>query len=166
MACVLSRHSCVRLLVTLWTIAHQSPLSIGFSRQEHWSGLPCPPPGYLPNPGLKPVPLKSPALADGFFTTSTTWETLCYGSLDLLLIRQPPRSPIRKITPILIPFPPPSSTATSKTDIVSLFYAENTKQSVSSLPGVLVADTWRRWVSHIHKAVAGTSLWSLPRKQE
>ena len=44
----------------------------GFSRQEYWSGLPCPPPGDLLNPGIKPMSLMSPALADGFFTTSTT----------------------------------------------------------------------------------------------
>ena len=47
----------------------------GFSRQEHWSGLPCPPPGDLPYPGIKPPSLTSPALAGGFFTTSATWET-------------------------------------------------------------------------------------------
>ena len=47
---------------------------MGFSRQEHWSGLPFPPPGDLPNPGIKPVSFMSPALAGGFITTSTTWE--------------------------------------------------------------------------------------------
>ena len=52
----------------------QSLLSMGFSRQEYWSGLPCPLPGYLPNLGIKPVSLMFPALAGGFFTTSTTWE--------------------------------------------------------------------------------------------
>ena len=46
--------SCVRLCVTPWTAAHQAPLSMGFSRQEYWSGLPCPPPGDLPNPRLNP----------------------------------------------------------------------------------------------------------------
>ena len=45
--------SCVRFFVTLWTVAHQSPLSMRFSKQEHWSGLPCPPPGDLPNPGIE-----------------------------------------------------------------------------------------------------------------
>ena len=44
----------VRLFVTLWTVAHQAPLSMGFSRQEYWSGLPFPSPGDLPNPGIKP----------------------------------------------------------------------------------------------------------------
>ena len=42
--------------------------------QEHWSGLPCPPPGDLLDPGIEPASLTSPALAGGFFTTSTTWE--------------------------------------------------------------------------------------------
>ena len=51
---MLSSFSHVRLFVTLWTVACQAPLSIGFSRQEHWSGLPCPPPGDLPEPGIKP----------------------------------------------------------------------------------------------------------------
>ena len=50
------------------------PGSSGFSRQEFWSGLPFPSPGDLPNPGMEPAFLLSPALADGFFTTSTTWE--------------------------------------------------------------------------------------------
>ena len=57
-------HLCrVRLFVTPWTIARQAPPSIGFSRQEYWSGLPCPPPGDLPDPGIKPASVVSPALA-------------------------------------------------------------------------------------------------------
>ena len=55
--CVLSRFSCVWLFTTLWTIAHQAPLSMGFSRQEYWSGLPCPSPGDLPSPGTDPASL-------------------------------------------------------------------------------------------------------------
>ena len=62
----------VRLLATLWTIAHQFPLSTGFSRQEYWCGLPCLPPGDLPDPGIELASFKSPALAGGFFTTSVT----------------------------------------------------------------------------------------------
>ena len=54
--------------------AHQAPLSMEFSRQEYWSGLPCPPPGDLPDSGIEPMSLMSPALAGRFFTTSTTWE--------------------------------------------------------------------------------------------
>ena len=61
-------------LSTLWTIACQGPLSMGFSRQEYWSELPCPPLGVLVNLGIEPLSLRSPALAAGFFTTSITWE--------------------------------------------------------------------------------------------
>ena len=57
--CVLSR---VPLFAVLWTIAHQTPLSMGFSRQEYWSGLPCPPPGDLPNSGIKLVSFAAPGL--------------------------------------------------------------------------------------------------------
>ena len=71
---VLSCVSCVQLFATLWTAAHQAPLSMGFSTQEYWSGLSCLPPGDLRNPGIKPVSLTSLALAGVFFTTSTTWE--------------------------------------------------------------------------------------------
>ena len=71
---VLSRFSCVQLCATLCTIACQAPLSTGVSRKEHWSGLPGPSPGNLPNPGTESTSLKSPALADVFFTTSSTWE--------------------------------------------------------------------------------------------
>ena len=63
----------VRLCETLWTLAHQASVSQGFSRQEYWSGLPCFPPGDLPNPGIQPMSLMSPALAGGFFTTRATW---------------------------------------------------------------------------------------------
>ena len=69
---MLSRFSRVQLFVTLWTVARQAPLSMGFSRQEYWSGLSCPPPGDLPNLGIEPASLMSPALAGGFFTTGTT----------------------------------------------------------------------------------------------
>ena len=64
----------VQLCATLWTVAHQAPLSMGFSRKEYWSRLPCSPPGNLPNPGIEPTSLMSPTLASGFFTTSITWE--------------------------------------------------------------------------------------------
>ncbi|CAI9153792.1 unnamed protein product [Rangifer tarandus platyrhynchus] len=73
-ACPVSHFSRVQLFAALWTVAHQAPLFLGFSRQEYWSGLPFPPPGDLPNPGIKPRSLTSPALADRFFTTSATWE--------------------------------------------------------------------------------------------
>ena len=72
--CVLSHFCCVLLFETLWTVARQAPLSMGFSTQEYWSGLSCPPLGDLPNSGIKPLSLMSAALAGGFFTTSTTWN--------------------------------------------------------------------------------------------
>ena len=55
-------------------LARQAPLSVGFSRQEYWGGLPFPSPGDLANPGIEPTSLMSPALAGGFFTTSASWE--------------------------------------------------------------------------------------------
>ena len=59
---MISCFNCVRLFVTLWTVAHQTLLSMGFSRQEYWSGLLCPPAGDLPNPGIKPASPVTPAL--------------------------------------------------------------------------------------------------------
>ena len=67
----------VLLFSTSWTVACQAPLSMGFSRKQHWSGLPCPSPGDLPDPGIKPP---SPALASGFFTA------------------EPPGRPLTKLT--------------------------------------------------------------------
>ena len=64
--CVLSHFTHVQLFATPWTTACQAPLSMGFSRQEYWSGLPCSPPGDLPNPGINPASLLSPALAGRF----------------------------------------------------------------------------------------------------
>ena len=72
--CVLSHFCHVRLFATRWTVARKAPMSMGFSRQEYWSGLPCPPPGDLPDPGIELTSAASPALTAGFFTTSTTWE--------------------------------------------------------------------------------------------
>ena len=100
---VKSLQSCPVNSATLWTVTCQAPLSMGFSRQEYWSGLLCPtpgdPPGDLPNPGIEHTSLTSPALAGvrgvrcyhlgsphalagGFFTTSTTWDS----SLTSILI--------------------------------------------------------------------------------
>ena len=60
--------------VTSWTVAHQALLSMGFFRQEYWSGLLCPSRGDLPDTGIKPASLTYPALAGWFFTISTTWR--------------------------------------------------------------------------------------------
>ena len=68
----------VQLFVTPWTVAHQAPLSMKFSRQEYWRGLPFPSPGDLPNPGTAPTSLASLALAGRFFTPSALWEAHFY----------------------------------------------------------------------------------------
>ena len=68
LTCMLSRFSRVQLFATLWSVAHQAPLSMGFFRQEYWSGLSFPSPGDFPHPGIKPASLTSPVLAGGFFT--------------------------------------------------------------------------------------------------
>ena len=68
--------SSVQLFETLQMVAHQVPLSVGFSRQEYWSRLPCPLPQDLPGPGTEPSSLISPALTGGFFTPRATWGKL------------------------------------------------------------------------------------------
>ena len=65
---VLVTQSCPTF-ATPWTVTHQAALSMGFPRQEYWNGLPFPSPGYLPDPGIEPISLTSPAMAGGFFTT-------------------------------------------------------------------------------------------------
>ena len=72
---VLSHFSCIQLFATLWTVAHQAPLSMGFSRLEYWSGLPCPPPGDVPTQGSN-LPL----------LCLLHWQT---GSLPLVSPRKP-----------------------------------------------------------------------------
>ena len=59
--CMLSLFNHVQLFATPWTVTHQTPLSMGFSRQEYWNGLPCLPPGDLPEPGIEPVAPASPS---------------------------------------------------------------------------------------------------------
>ena len=71
--CILS---CVQLFATLWTIARQAPLSMEFSRQEYWSGLPFPTPGDPPDLGIEAMSLESPALVGRFFTTVPPGKSL------------------------------------------------------------------------------------------
>ena len=63
----------VQLFVTPRTVTHQAPLSMGFSMQDYWSVFPCPPPEDLPDSGIEPASLMSPALIHGFFTTTSIW---------------------------------------------------------------------------------------------
>ena len=85
LACMLSHFNCVQLFATLWTIAHQTPLSMGFSRQEYWSELPFPPPRHLPDRGIEPASLMFLALAGRFFTTNTHQSPLICNSFSVCL---------------------------------------------------------------------------------
>ena len=85
----------VQHFAILWTVAHQAPLSMGFSRQEYWSGLPCPSPGDLPDPGIEPRSLMSPALASRFFTTSAIW---CYSMVKIKQLLIHTTRTLQKIT--------------------------------------------------------------------
>ena len=77
---MLSGFSPVQLFATLWTVAHQTSLFLGFSQQEYWSGLPCPPPGHLPDQGTEPMSPTSPALqADSFATEPLGKPGTLYG---------------------------------------------------------------------------------------
>ena len=90
--------------VTLWTVVHQAPLSLGFPRQANWSGLPCPPPGVLPDPGIKPTSM-SPALAGRL----PALKSLSLGSSSNVLSKT---NHATLLSPkFLLPAPPPSSTA-------------------------------------------------------
>ena len=83
-ACVLRDFGCVGLCATPWTVAHQAPLFVRFSKQEDWSTLPCPPPGDLPDPGIEP---KSPTLqADSLPAEppGKPYELSCYLAIPLL----------------------------------------------------------------------------------
>ena len=72
---VLSHFSRVQLFLTLWTVTSQAPLSMGFSRQEYWSGMPFPTAGDLPDPGIKSMSPATPALKAGFFTADSLLDS-------------------------------------------------------------------------------------------
>ena len=100
---LLSSCSHVRLCATLWIAARQAPLFMGFSRQEYcWSGLPSPPPGLLSDSGVEPAPLVSPALAGGFFITSTTREARDYPTAHFISIPSPCFTPLSNCSVSLI----------------------------------------------------------------
>ena len=90
---MLSCFSRVRLFATPLFVARRAALSMAFSRQEYWSRLPCPPPGDLPDPGIEPTSPVSPALAGGFFTTSTSQEAPKQRYFTLELITREPGFP-------------------------------------------------------------------------
>ena len=78
-SCMLSHFSHVQLFATVWTLAHRAPMSMGFSRQEYWSELPCPPAGDLPDPGIKP---ESSALQVDSLLLSH-WRSLTQGQVQI-----------------------------------------------------------------------------------
>ena len=86
---MMSSFSCVQLFATLCTIACQAPLSLGFPRQEYWSGLPFPPPGYLPDPGIQPA---SPALAGGAFPSEHQGSLLLLSRFSRVRLSATPRT--------------------------------------------------------------------------
>ena len=75
---MLIHFSCVRLFAIPWTVVHQAPLSMGFSRQEYWSGLPCPPPGDLPHSGTELASPASPALQVDSLSTGQPGKPVFY----------------------------------------------------------------------------------------
>ena len=83
---MLTHFSCVRLFATVWTLAQKAPLSVGFSRQEYWSGPPCPPPGDLPDPDMLPASLSSPALAGRFLLLVPPKKPLPQASRVIFLV--------------------------------------------------------------------------------
>ena len=101
--------SCARHFATPLAVAHQAPTSMGFSRQECWSGLPRPPPGDLPDPGIEPTSLMSPALAGGFFAAAAAAAAKLLQSCLLA----PPEKPQMKLFPSPGDFPNPGIEPTS-----------------------------------------------------
>ena len=101
--CVLSHFSHIQLFVTLWTCSQPDSSVHGILWARILNQLACPSPGDLPNPGTEPTSLTSPALARGFFTTSTTWEDqvsyLCYiiAKSRWILLQPPCNSPGKNI---------------------------------------------------------------------
>ena len=155
-----SDFSHVQLFTTLWTVAHQAPLSMGFSRQEYWSGLPFPSPRGLPDPGIDPTSLTSPALAGGFFTTSTTRDlSAIVDTTDYLsfLNHFGPKivlAPLRDL-PFLPPSLPPSYTGvppgSSLGPAPAWFILSLGNHSHSECPGHLTG--W--WSINLYSAQAG-----------
>ena len=84
-ACRLCCFGRVRFYVTLWTVAWQAPLSMGFCRQENWSGWPCPPPSDLPHPGIRPISPASPRLHAGSIPTESPGKPRPWQKLPILL---------------------------------------------------------------------------------
>ena len=147
--CAKSLQSC-RTLVSPWTVACQVPLSMGFSRQEYWSGLPCPPPGDLPNPETKPTDVTCPVLADVFFPTSATCCCRQVASVVSDSVRPHRRQPTRlprpwdspgKNTGVGLPFPSPMHESEVAQSCPTLYDPIDGSPPGSPVPGILQART-------------------------
>ena len=132
--------------------AHQAPRSLGFSRQEHWSGLPFPPPRDLPDPGIEPESLMSPALAGKFFTTSTAWEA--QGRLF---------SPQRPV-PLYVPRVP-----SHRLEVFWSFCSQLPPHPLplywtctASMPPLLFLKIGSGWGTHVHPWLIHVNVWQNP----
>ena len=108
LAHVPSHFTYVWFFVTLWTVALQSPLSMGFSRKEYWRGLPCPPPGDLPVPGIQPS-----CITRGFFITEPLRKPLKLPSVQFSSVAQSDSLPPHGLQHASLPFPSSTSRACS-----------------------------------------------------
>ena len=125
---LLNCFSRVRLCATPWTAAHQAPPSMAFPRQEYWRGLPCPPPGDLPDQGIEPTSLMSPTVADGFFTIAAAAKLLqsCPTLCDPVN-SSPAGSPVPGVSRqeywSELPSPPPGDLPDQGTEPTSLMFS-------------------------------------------
>ena len=127
----------VRLFATPWSVARQAPLSMGLSRQEYWSGLPFHTQEDLPDPGIEPATLISPALAGGFFTTSTPWEAQYYhGTSHLYFVPLKSSQTERTLKSTPSQNSPPR-TAGDKDHLRLVCLMVNSAQSLSEVEGML-----------------------------
>ena len=135
--------SSVRLFVTPWTVAHQAPLSMGMPRQEYWSGLPCPPPGDLPNPGIKP---RSPTLQVEYLLSEPPGKTnFCHKTMQI--------SHNDTYIPSLSNIPPlPSSHSSLKSFCTAKATINKLKRQTSEWEKIIANETTdRRLISRIYK---------------
>ena len=100
--CVLSHFSPVQLFATLWTVAHQVPLSMEFSRQEYWRRLSCPPPGDHPDPGIELVSPAAPALQEDFLLLSHQGSPIVISSTFCCSCQSFPISREQNLTPLCV----------------------------------------------------------------
>ena len=140
---MLSCFSPVWLFATLWTIAHEAPLSMGFSRQEYSNGLLCPPPEYLPDPRIPNLHLVSPALAGRFFTPSATWEILSWLQIHLFMAESPGKHLRASVVKNHLPM--------QEKRVASLGQEEPLEKEMATHSNVLA------WGSHGQRSLAGYS---------